>query len=59
MLFSMNNNLAFPDGTKFYLDVKDGKYFNTDPARGADTFNPFNPFYLVQRFNYCAICTPT
>lgn len=32
----------FPDGTKFYPDIKDGvRGFNTDPARGADTFNPF------------------
>lgn len=38
----LNNNLAFPDGTKFYPDIKDGKYgFNSDPARGADTFIPF------------------
>ena len=28
---------------KFYFDYKDGKYgFNTDPNRGADTFNPFS-----------------
>lgn len=33
----------FPDGTKFYPDIKDGKRgYNTDPARGADTFNPFS-----------------
>ena len=26
----------------FYFDYKDGKYgYNTDPNRGADTFNPF------------------
>ena len=32
----------FPDGTEFYLDVKDGERgYNSDPARGADTFNPF------------------
>lgn len=32
----------FPDGTDFYLDVQDGvSGFNTDPARGADTFHPF------------------
>lgn len=32
----------FPDGTDFYLDVQDGvSGFNTDPARGADTFVPF------------------
>lgn len=28
--------------TKFYFDYKDGQWgFNTDPARGADTFHPF------------------
>ena len=27
----------------FYFDYKDGKYgYNTNPNRGADTFNPFN-----------------
>lgn len=36
------NDLAFPDGTKFYPDKQNGKYgFNTSPARGADTFIPF------------------
>lgn len=36
------NNLMFPDGLKFYPDLQDGKRgFNTDPARGADTFFPF------------------
>ncbi len=35
--------LTFPDGTKFYPDIKDGERgFNTDPARGADTFIPFS-----------------
>ena len=39
---SLSNDLMFPDGTKFYPDIKDGKYgFNTDPNRGADTFSPF------------------
>ena len=39
----LSNDLAFPDGTKFYPDKQNGKYgFNTDPARGADTFSPFN-----------------
>ncbi len=38
----LNNNLTFPDGTKFYPDMKDGeRRYNTDPARGADTFVPF------------------
>ena len=31
------------NGKRIYLDYKDGKYgYNTDPERGADTFNPFN-----------------
>lgn len=30
------------NNTKLYFDYKDGKYgYNTDPNRGADTFNPF------------------
>lgn len=30
------------NNTKLYFDYKDGKYgYNTDPKRGADTFNPF------------------
>lgn len=33
---SVNNN-------EFYFDYQNGKYgYNTDPNRGADTFNPFN-----------------
>ena len=36
------NKLTFPDGESFYLDVKDGERgYNSDPARGADTFSPF------------------
>lgn len=36
------NDLMFPDGVKFYPDIQDGiRGFNTDPARGADTFSPF------------------
>lgn len=32
----------FPDGATIYFDYQNGKYgFNTDPARGADTFVPF------------------
>ena len=31
------------NGQKIYLDYRDGKYgYNTDPLRGADTFNPFS-----------------
>lgn len=44
------NDLTFPDGTKFYPDMKNGKYgFNTIPSRGADTFIPFlnsKPIYI-------------
>lgn len=30
------------NNTRLYFDFKDGKYgYNTDPKRGADTFNPF------------------
>lgn len=33
----------FPDGVGFYPDTKDGvRGYNTDAARGADTFRPFN-----------------
>lgn len=43
----------FPDGDQFYLDSKDGERgYNTDPARGADTFTPFNSFRGVK-----LICT--
>lgn len=41
---SMSGNIKFPDGAGFYPDVKNGvRGYNTDPARGADTFNPFRP----------------
>ena len=37
-----NNNIKFPDGTGFYPDEKDGvRGYNTEAARGADTFHPF------------------
>lgn len=39
------NKLMFPSGTEFYLDEKDGKRgYNTDAARGADTFVPFSKY---------------
>ncbi len=39
---ALNNKLMFPSGTEFYLDEHDGERgYNTDPARGADTFHPF------------------
>lgn len=41
----LNNKLMFPSGEQFYLDEKDGKRgYNTDPARGADTFVPFSNY---------------
>lgn len=52
-LKEVNNNLMFPDGAKFYPDIKNGERgYNTDPARGADTFVPFNSFRGVE-----LICT--
>ena len=39
---ALNNKLMFPSGDQFYLDEHDGERgYNTDPARGADTFHPF------------------
>lgn len=36
----------FPDGTGFYPDTKDGvRGYNTDAARGADTFCPFSSIH--------------
>lgn len=38
----LSNDLKFPSGKGFYPDEKDGVAgYNTDPARGADTFIPF------------------
>lgn len=58
------NDLTFPDGAKFYPDVKDGvRGYNTDAARGADTFNPFRqkPVLLASGISslnpYSYICT--
>lgn len=43
----------FPDGSGFYLDVKDGERgYNSDPARGADTFTPFRPKCFVNTHLY-------
>lgn len=48
------NKLMFPSGDQFYLDEKDGERgYNTDPARGADTFHPFRkvkPLALLKIF---------
>lgn len=39
----INSNITFPDGSGFYLDTQDGvSGYNTDAARGADTFHPFS-----------------
>lgn len=47
----LNRNLQFPDGIGFYPDVQDGKRgYNTDAARGADTFYPFKSG--AEHFNY-------
>lgn len=38
----INNKITFPDGTPFYLDIKNGEMgYNTEEERGADTFHPF------------------
>lgn len=38
----------FPSGTEFYLDEHEGERgYNTDPARGADTFVPFRKTKLL------------
>lgn len=43
MFAELNDNLQFPDGVKFYPDVQNGvRGYNTDAARGADTFHPFS-----------------
>lgn len=42
IIIQLNSDLKFPDGTGFYPDVQNGQRgYNTDPARGADTFSPF------------------
>lgn len=39
----LNDNIAFPDGVGFYPDMQNGvRGYNTDAARGADTFHPFS-----------------
>lgn len=52
----INSDLSFPDGVGFYPDVQDGvRGYNTDAARGADTFVPFKSkihqqLYLVRGY---------
>lgn len=42
MYSGLIDNASFPDGTKFYPDIQNGvRGYNTDAARGADTFHPF------------------
>lgn len=45
-LVTLKNNITnqlSANNNKFYFDYQDGKYgYNTDPQRGADTFNPFS-----------------
>ena len=54
----LSRDLKFPDGTGFYPDIKDGvRGYNTDPKRGADTFNPFHKeltmqFSITPKINY-------
>ena len=44
----INSNITFPDGSGFYLDTQDGvSGYNTDAARGADTFVPFSSKFLA------------
>lgn len=44
----VSSELKFPDGTKFYPDIKDGEYgFNTAADRGADTFHPFKKSFSM------------
>ena len=41
-LNQVNSDLSFPDGVGFFPDIQDGvRGYNTDAARGADTFVPF------------------
>lgn len=43
VISELNKNLKFPDNVGFYPDIKDGvRGYNTDAARGADTFFPFS-----------------
>lgn len=48
----------FPDGTRFYPDIKNGiSGYNTDPARGADTFHPFSAWKINCTITYTIINT--
>lgn len=55
-LKEVNYKLMFPDGTEFYLDEHEGERgYNSDPARGADTFHPFKLKPTIKTYN----CTYT
>ena len=42
-IVTTHTNQLTANNKQIYLDYHDGKYgYNTDPERGADTFNPFN-----------------
>ena len=52
---TLENELT-ANGTRIYLDYKDGKYgYNTSALRGADTFSPFksggNEYNVINTFN--------
>lgn len=52
-LTSISTNLSFPDGVGFYPDIQDGKRgYNTDAARGADTFFPFSTIFSEFDLSY-------
>ena len=54
LIIPLSNDLAFPDGTRFYPDKQNGKYgFNTSPTRGADTFYPF---FKIRNFSLTIPC---
>ena len=54
LIIPLSNDLAFPDGTRFYPDKQHGKYgFNTSPTRGADTFYPF---FKIRNFSLTIPC---
>lgn len=52
ILFRLNSDLT-ANGSQFYSDCQDGQWgFNTDPARGADTFHPFEGDNKMQWSNH-------
>lgn len=54
----INDNLQFPDGTRFYPDIRNGERgYNTDPARGADTFRPFKQDITFKSVKFIAVAS--